>query len=199
MKKTDEEKLVFTVDYDVLLQTGISINQFLFLQLIYNEKSQRYYEFYLEQFPEGRSVGVQYLIDKGLLTTKDRTTNFSYGNFKTTELFKNLFYKDVENAVKELEEAYPKTTPGKKRRLQSDKHKWGPNYLKIVKNKPELHKTIINSIKLESKHRKATNTEEFWPLLTTYVNNFRWEVYAEEAEKLGDNLALEEVSNAYDI
>lgn len=195
----EEEKLIFTVDYDALLQTGVSINQFLFLQLIYNNKSQRYYEFYLEQFPEGKTVGIQYLVDKGLLTTKDRTTNFTYNNFKTTDLFKKLFYREVEDAVKELEETYPKVTPAKKRRLQSDKAKWSANYLKIVKSKPDLHRFILKCIEVEKKHRKSTNVEEFWPLLTTYVNNRRWEDYAEDALKMGDKSVLQEVDKTYDI
>lgn len=200
MTKTDEEGLIFTVNYDALLQTGVSVNQFLFLQLIHNQKSQRYYQFYLEQFPEGQNIGVQYLIDKGLLELIDKSRGSLYTNFRTTKLFKNLFDKDVESAIEDLKETYPKQTPAKKRRLQSDQHKWGPKYQAMVKNKPELHQFILKCIKAEIKHRKSTNSEEFWPLLTTYINNKRWEDYAEEVLKMGDSeIALEEVNKEYDI
>lgn len=193
-KKNDENNFTFIVDYNILLQAGITINQYFFLQLS-DSNSVDLYRYYVEQFPQPvNREDIVFLIEKGLLTTKDKTSRFTFENLTTTALFRQLFIKKVESAIEELENTYPKKTPAKKRRLQSDGDKWKPKYLSIVKGKPELHNTILNCIKAEIKHRRATGSEEFWPLLTTYINNRRWEDYLDELDN-----QKEEVSKDYDI
>lgn len=183
MKKTNDEKnFTFIVDYNILLQVGVTINQYFFLQLS-DTNNVDLYRFYLEQFPQPiNKDDVITLIEKGLLVTKDGSNRFTFENLRTTLLFRQLFEKKVPNAIEELENTYPKKTPLKKRRLQSDGDKWKPKYLAIVKGKPELHQKILTCIQAEAKHRKVTGSEEFWPLLTTYINNKRWEDYEDEID-----------------
>ena len=186
MTKNDEEKnLLFTVDFNILLQAGLTINQFFFLQLS-DKNGVDLYRFYLEQFPQPISkADVIYLIEKGLLVTKDGSSRYTFENLRTTKLFRDLFEKKVPNAIADLEETYPKKTPSG-RRLHSDGAKWKPKYLSIVKGKPELHENILKCIKAEAQHRKKNGNEEFWPLLTTYVNNRRLEDYEDEIEEFSE-------------
>lgn len=196
MKNKDKNNLIFTVDLDLLLQSGISINQYFFLKILDNQNVDLY-RFYLEQFKSPiTKEDLEYLIQKGVLITKDKTNRFTFENLKVTNTFKDIFEEIKSDAIKELEEIYPKKTPFKKRRLQSDKGKWGPKYLSIIKGKPELHEKILNCIKAEEKHRKQTGSEEFWAMLTTYINNARWEDYMEDADP---NIVIEEISKDYDI
>lgn len=203
---SEENNLVFTVDFDKLLQTGIKIQHYLFLKLLDNKNKAKLFNYYSEQFgPLVRPFDVDYLFDKGLLdllrrdknesTSTNRFKNYGLSNMFTTKLFSDLFDKPIiVDAIEDLKNTYPTKTPAKKRRLQSDPDKWKPKYLSIIKGKPELHELIIKCIKAEAKHRRSTGSEEFWPLLTTYINNKRWEDYEDEAENI-----REEVSKDHDI
>lgn len=206
MMISDENNLVFTVDFDKLLQTGIKIQHYLFLKLLDNKNKAKLFNYYSEQFePLVRPNDVDYLFDKGLIDllkrdkaesiSKNRFKNYGLSNMYPTKLFYDLFEKPITvHAIEELKNTYPTKTPAKKRRLQSDPDKWKPKYLNIIKGKPELHELIIKCIKAEAKHRRSTGSEEFWPLLTTYINNKRWEDYEDEAENL-----REEISKDHDI
>lgn len=179
MKKNEEDNFIFTVDFNLLLEAGLTINQYFFLQLK-DKDDVNLYRFYLEQFPQPiNKEDIVLLINKGLLVTKDKTNRYTFENLKITKTFKDLFEKKVDNAIEELKDTYPKKTP-LGRRLHSDAEKWKPKYLSIIKGKPELHKTIIDCIKAEAIHRKKIGNQEFWPLLTTYINNKRWEDYEDE-------------------
>lgn len=182
MNKTNEEyNLSFTIEFNHLLEAGLTINQYFFLQLS-DQSAREAYRLYLEQFPQPITrLDIEYLIEKGLLKTKEGS-KYTFENLTTTKLYRDLFEKKVPDAIKELEETYPKKTPIKKRRLQSDGHKWKPKYLSIIKGKPELHEKILMCIKAEAAHRRKVGNEEFWPLLMTYINNQRWEDYEDEID-----------------
>jgi len=184
MKTNEEDNTLFTVDYNIMLQLGIPINQYFFLWLIHSGDVSKY-RLYLEQFPSPvNRRDLDELIQADLLDLKNKTREsnllFTFENLKTTDHYSNIFDRSPNNAIEELKSTYPKKTPQKGRRLQSDQHKWEPKYLAIIKNKPKLHDTIIKSIKAETAHRKKTGSQEFWALLTTYINNRRWEDYEDE-------------------
>lgn len=179
MNKNDNKNIIFEVNLNSLLEAGISINQFFFLQLS-NNGDISMYKYYLEQFPQPiNKADVETLIEKGLLYTKDGTDRFTFENLTTTSLYKKLFSINNDNVIEELMEAYPKKTP-LGRRLQSDGPKWKPKYLSIVKSKPGLHEIILKCIAAEEQQRKKAGQLEFWPLMTTYVNNRRWEDFEDE-------------------
>lgn len=208
MKMNDENNLIFTTDFDKIIQTGIKIEHYLFLKILDSKNRVKLLNFYNEQHGALiRPKDVDFLFDKGLIDILKRDKpddpnsinyfkNYSLSNMHITKLYYDLFEKQVkETSIEELKETYPKQTPAKKRRLQSDPDKWKSNYLKVIKGKPELHELIIKCIKAEAKHRRATNSEEYWPLLTTYINNRRWEDY----EDAIDSFKEEDVSKDYDL
>jgi len=174
------DNLIFNVDVDVLLRAGISINQYFMLHLIKNKRAELYMN-YRELFSNPVTKDdMLSLIKNGYLATRSDPNKFTFDNLLVTPKFIGLNEIKIEDALEELANTYPKVTPGKKRRLQSDQHKWGPKYLSIIKKDRTLHNRIITCIKAEAIHRKATGNEEFWPLLTTYVNNKRWLDYMED-------------------
>jgi len=185
MTKTNDENVIFEVNLNSLLEAGISINQYFFLQLSHIGKVANY-RLYLEQFSQPiNKEDIKYLIDKGLLITKDRTERYTFENLEPTDLFKRLFDPDIPNAIEELMAVYPKKTP-LGRRLQSDGHKWKPAYLKIIKGRPVLHDLIIKCIKAEEAVRRKAGQLEYWPLMTTYINNKRWEDYEDEIDDFSE-------------
>jgi hypothetical protein len=210
MKMNDENNLIFTVDYDKLLQVGIKINHLLFLKILERPDRTKLWNYHAEQSELGpivRATDLDYLYDKGFIDFKDKSVstnpdsklyfkNYNMSNLVLTETYESMFTKPLpNNFIEELKATYPTKTPAKKRRLQSDQRKWEPKYLSIVKGKPELHQLIIRCIQAEAKHRRATGSEEFWLMLSTYLNNNRWEDYAEDASEE----VKEEVSKDYDI
>lgn len=206
MTMNEENNLIFTTDFDKLIQTGIKIEHYLFLKILDHKDKGKILNYYNEQFGALiRPKDVDFLFDKGLIEIlkQDKPEglsinyfkNYSLSNMYLKPLYYDLFEKKIsDNTIEELKNTYPKQTPAKKRRLQSDPDKWKSNYLKIIKGKPELHEIIIKCIKAEAKHRRATGSEEFWPLLTTYINNRRWEDYEDAIDDL-----KEDVSKDYDL
>lgn len=189
------DNLIFSVNMDVLMRAGISINQYFMLQLLKNKQADLYIEYRASFANPVNKDDMVSLIKKGYLATRGDPNKFTFDNLYVTEAFLELGSIKIDDALEELKSVYPKVTPEKKRRLQSDSHKWGPKYLSIIKKDRVLHDKIIKCIKAETKHRNATNSTEFWPLLLTYVNNKRWEDYMDEIDKL----TTVEVTNNYDI
>ena len=207
MINDEENNLIFTTDFNKLIETGIRIEHYLFLQILDHKHKAKLLNFYNEQFNALiRPKDVDFLFDKGLLEIlkQDKNDNplstnyfknYSLSNMFPTKLYYNLFEKKIsDTAIEELKNTYPTKTPAKKRRLQTDPDKWKTTYLKIIKGKPELHETIIKCIQAEAKLRRSTGSEEFWPMLTTYLNNRRWEDFEDEIANM-----REEATKDYDL
>jgi len=174
--------LTFSVNVDILLRAGISINQYFMLQLISNKLADLYLEYRTMFANPVNKEDLNSLIEKGYLKTRDDPNKFTFENLIVTDSFYNLNGTKVEDALYELEETYPKKTPLKGRRLHSNPAKWRKDYLTLIKKQPELHRTIINSIKAEAINRKKIGDEEYWTMLTTYINQERWKDYENEGE-----------------
>lgn len=176
------ENLIITVDVDLILKTGMSIQEFLFLQLIKSGKKELMREYH-EQF--GLILNkdsVDRLIRLGYLSMKSKEGKYVFDNFKVTGDFNNLTEIKVEDALKDLKNTYPKKTPSGSRHLQGDKEKWEPKYLSIIKKDRALHEKILKCIEAEKVHRKTNHNEEFWALMTTYINNKRWELFIDSID-----------------
>lgn len=77
---------------------------------------------------------------------------------------------------------YPKITPNG-RRLQNNKDKVEKKYNSHLKNNLDLHKKILNCVKAEIKDRLSHNSENYWKMLSTYVNQKGWELYEADLEE----------------
>ncbi len=174
------DNLIINVNIDLILKTGLSIQDYLFLQLIKSEKKELMREYH-EQFGLILTKdAVDRLIKKGFLIMKNTEGKYVFDNFKVSNDFNNLTEVKVEDAIQDIKDTYPKKTPSGSRHLQGDSNKWGPKYLSIIKKDRILHEKILMCIEAEKVHRKANHNEEFWALLLTYVNNKRWELFMDE-------------------
>ena len=180
-KKQVVKSDIISIDLEKLIEVELSIEQFVFLSLI-DENKPLLYEAYSKKFKNIIQSKNQLteLIDKGILKM-EKADNYDFANFKVTEAFHQLFNNDKAKIIQEIKEVYPKQTPsGQRKGLQADSNKWIPKYLNIVKNNSQLHSLIIDCIKYEMHDRNLNNQAEYIPLLTTYINNARWEVYMDE-------------------
>lgn len=176
---------IISLDLEKLIEIGLSIEQFVFLSLI-DENKPLLYEAYSKKFKNiiQSKNQLQELLDRGILKM-EKSDDYNFTNFKVTDEYHKLFNNDKALIIQEIKEVYPKQTPsGQRKGLQADANKWIPKYLNTVKNNPQLHSLIVDCIKYEMHDRSLNNQAEFIPLLTTYINNARWEVYMDEVLKL---------------
>lgn len=177
------DNLIFNINLDLLLRAGITVNQYFIMQLIHNKKKELFRQ-YMEIFHKS-PVDVndlKYLVSKEFLIMKDINGKYTFENLMVTKLFTNLAFINVDDAIEELENTYPKKTPITGRRLHADKDKWSKKYLSIIKKDRTLHDKIILCIKAELQHRQKTDGQEYWALLSTYINNKRWEQYLDDID-----------------
>lgn len=182
------ENLIINVDLDLILKTGLSIQDFLFLQLIKSGKKELMNEYHSMFGMILNKEGVDRLIKKGFLIKKSDNLGYVFANFQTTDDFNSFTTIKAEDAIEDIKNTYPKKTPsGNRVGLQSDSAKWGPKYLSIIKKDRALHQKILRCIEAEKQHRKKSNSEEYWALLLTYVNNKRWEVYIDDIDNFNSD------------
>lgn len=184
------DNFILTINLDLILKADLSFQDYLFLQLIKNDKKELMREYHsLFGMILGKKE-VDRLVDIGYLQILDKDKGYVFSNFTTTEEFNILTTVKEDEVVEDLKRVYPKKTPsGKRLGLQNDKEKWGPKYVSIIKNDRAMHNRIIECIEREKIHRKLSGQEEFWPALTTYINNQRWEAFIDSIEaKEADNI-----------
>lgn len=176
------KQFLITIDLEKLIDVELSLEQFVFLSLVDSKKPELYsaYTSRIKSNIITNPTQITSLIERGLLI-QTVPNNFLFNNFKVTDQFYELFENDQSKIIKELKEAYPKQTPsGKRKGLQADQAKWIPKYLNIVKNNNKLHKLILDCINFEVLDREANGQGEFMPMISTYINNRRWETYQED-------------------
>jgi hypothetical protein len=184
------DNFILTINLDLILKAGLSFQDYLFLQLIKNGKKELMREYHSLFGMILDKKGVDRLINLGYLQINDSIKGYVFSNFITTDEFNTLVEIKESEVIEDLKRVYPKKTPsGKRLGLQNDKEKWGPKYISIIKGDRAMHNKVLECIEREKEHRKLAGQEEFWPLLTTYINNQRWEAFIDSVEaKQEDNI-----------
>lgn len=199
----DKKADIITLDLQKLIDVNLTIEQFVFITLI-DEKKPAIYESYSKTFKNIISSREELndLIERGLIVMEDPTI-YKFNNFKVTDLYHQLFSNNKALMIADIKATYPKQTPsGKRKGLQADSNKWIPKYLNIVKNNSELHSLILDCIRYEMQDRATNGQSEYIPLLTTYINNARWEVFMDdviELRKKGKKISEVENNTVEDI
>lgn len=181
------DNLIINVNIDLILKSGLSIQDYLFLQLVKSGKKELMQEYHSQFGMLLTKEEVNRLIDGGYLLMLNKEGKYVFDNFKVSDDFNKLTEIKVEDALQDIKDIYPKKTPSGARHLQGDINKWGPKYLSIIKKDRTLHEKILRCIEAEKVHRKKNNQEEFWALLLTYVNNKRWELYIDSIDSFEES------------
>lgn len=180
--------MIINVDLNILMKANISIQEYLFLQLIKNKQKDLLVEYYSVFGKLVEPININKLIGRGWLLANDPNDK-SFENFKVSNDFIHLTEIRLDDAIEELKSIYPKQTPsGDRKGLQADSDKWGVRYLKLINRDRALHEKILMCIEAEKIHRKNTKQEEYWALLATYVNNRRWETYIDDIDNFNKEL-----------
>lgn len=170
-----------SLDVKVLLQRGVSPNEYVFCSLINNQLLAEAAAF-LNTFYESSTE--TFLSD---LESK-RFVKLGYDN--TVEIHKIYLRSPILSILEgiktietgffdEFKALYPKTTPNG-RRLHSNLVKTKKKYDKIVNGNLELHEKILKAVKLEVADRTLSNSLDYMQNISTYVNNENWNVYFED-------------------
>ena len=183
-KKANITQFLINLDLEKLIEVNLSIEQFIFLTLL-DEKKSDIYLAYTSKFQHiiTSKNQLEDLIKRGLLLMNIPDV-YLFSNFKVTEKFHQLFFTDKAKIIQDLKDVYPKQTPsGIRKGLHADQAKWIPKYLSIVKNNLQLHELILNCIRYELEINQSNGQLEYLPMLSTYINKRRWETYEEDVKK----------------
>ena len=166
------------IDFEVLKDTKMSADDFLYLYIIYRKGFN-----YLKQL--NLKPNVEKLQKDGYVKLSEHPENHTI-----RQEFIDLFSCDFDQMFAELISTYPMkvTTSGRGIRILHAKdpdakanEKSRKRYKKIVENKPYKHKHIINCLNNQLKIER--DNLGFLQNLETWINNYTWEKY----ENLDEN------------
>lgn len=177
------------IDLLKMNEIKLSIDQVFILHLLDNGMKPFISEYLKIHGPIFDKVRIQELVKRGFIKLRVLAfVNFSdlsiteEGKAALSEITNNdppKLLKSEEELIKELADTYPKKA-GIRKGLQSNKDSWSKKYIKLLKKNPDLRETILKCIKEEVEYRTKTMQMEFMPMLSTYINQRRWEIYEEE-------------------
>jgi len=166
------------IDFDVLKETKMSPDDFIFLYIIYRKGFN-----YLQQL--NLKPNVEQLQLDGYIKLGEAPENHVI-----RQNFIDLFISDFDQMFAELVSTYPMkvNSPGRGIRILHAKDpdakandKCRNRYKKIINNKPYKHKHIIKC--LETQLKVERDNLGFLQNLETWINNHTWEKY----ENLDEN------------
>lgn len=147
----------FDVDVEKLIDTGLSISDYLFCQFVcHNEK--KLFDFYLEQFDRFfTKESLDRLVNLGYIELDDVRRGYTFTNIKVTNLFIDSFIdpiklkkasvsKSKDNEIEWFEEWYSLWPRGIKQSgypVKGDRKGCLKKLLKFTKEYPEFGKDII--------------------------------------------------------
>lgn len=170
--------MILVLNTDTLINSNLTLEEvFLCLCVYYRDVDS------LKTYITNSSTNIDIntankLVDKGyLLKTRDAPT---FDDLYATELVNGLLNVATPDSMfDELIATYPSKTPNG-RRLHGSKTLNKDKYIKAIKKNLDLHNLIIKAVKYELDERIANNSLEFLLMLSTYINQRRWEEYMPE-------------------
>ena len=160
------------LDFEVLKQTGLSADEYLYLYIIYRKGFN-----YLEEL--NLNPDLVKLETEGYIKLGEYLTEHRIG-----KPFIDLFTSNTDQMFIELNTIYPMKVVSPNRGIRI-LHAKDPNatankkaktrYSKIVKNKPHLHKNIVSCLKKQLVIEKENLA--YLQNLETWINNHTWEKY----------------------
>lgn len=171
------------LDVKVLLQKGISPNEYVFCYLL-NKQMFSEASFFLKEFYT--DIELDFL--KNLEEKRYVKLGFEdsievhkiYPRAPILTVLNNIVIKET-GYFDEFKAKYPKVTPNG-RRLHVNLTKAKTKYDKIVKDNEELHKKILKALELEKAERTLSNSLDYMQNIATYVNNENWNVYFDDID-----------------
>lgn len=189
------------LDLDSLEEHNITVEQYYFLALL-NFKKLDILIRYTERFGEFSISSIEDLKTKGFLTYvefKGDITSLIVTD-KGKSIIESLKEENVEIKAEvksaqfnELISLYPKKTPNN-RKLQSNvavgREKLMKSYFKNLVITKCTHEEVIKAVENEIKTRSSNNSANFFPMLSTYINQGLWMGYIghETKQKLKGHL-----------
>lgn len=146
----------FDVDVEKLIDTGLSISDYLFCQFVCNNE-KKLFDFYLEQFDRFfNKASIDRLIEIGYLQLDDPNKGYPFSNIKVTNLFIDSFIDPIKlkkasksksaDEIEWFEEWYSLWPRGIKSGgypVKGDRKGCIKKLLKFIKEYPEFGKDII--------------------------------------------------------
>ena len=107
------DNLIINVNIDLILKSGLSIQDYLFLQLIKSGKKELMSEYHSQFGMILNKEEVNRLINGGYLLMLNKEGKYIFENFKVSDDFNKLTEIKVEDALQDIKDTYPKKTPCK--------------------------------------------------------------------------------------
>lgn len=170
--------MIIVLNTDTLINSSLTLEEvFLCLCVYYRDVGSL--KAYIANSPTTIDINTaNRLVDKGyLIKTREVPT---FDDLYATELVNGLLNVATPEAMfDELLAIYPSKTPNG-RRLHGAKELNKVKYIKTIKKNLDLHKLILKAVEYELAERAANNSLDFLLMLSTYINQKRWEEYLPE-------------------
>jgi hypothetical protein len=181
--------MILTFNLSKLNNKNLSPTEFVICYLLYNKEYQLLKDMvacldydsvtgYLKKLEDKRFIKITY---EGLFDTA------KFEKIHIRQAFIDLLDLDNSAPFEELRSNYPKSTPSG-RRLHSNLAAAKKKYLDFLKGNLELHKDVLQCIRLEVKGRLSNKSLDYMQNLSTYINQKSWEAYMEDVQKVKERI-----------
>lgn len=177
--------MTIDINPDYLIKNSLTANQFVILQLIYEEEFDKLKK--LGKISEVES-------DIEILKSKNLVVQTDEGLKVTPEYFRTLKGKGF---FEELLATFPPSVlrpDGLRDYLRTDRKRAERKYKTITKNRKDIHMHILECLKFELEQRSKNGTLMYMKKLPNWLNSESWK---EWEEKLKLNSIFEEEENSY--
>lgn len=193
------------IDLDDILKNNLSITDFLFLHLVYNQ-DYLMLEKYIRQNGKFFSKGsIDFLLSLNFLKFKDNNTEYKLSNFEVGEKFMiefSNYYKDNTGKSDWVEEWYnlwPKNVKSGGYPLRSGLKGVKIKLEKFIKEFPEFSKELIIKSTKKYLDNAKLNNYKFTQLAHYFIYKNNMSTLAATCEAFEDDDNIEEVDYIYDI
>jgi hypothetical protein len=168
--------MVVAIDIDKIAAAKINLQQYILLYSIVTNHLEIYIKYLSNIYSiEEYKKDVNYLVANEFLVCTD-TVDYSLESLLVTSKWNTLENADSNYIWNEFISVYPTVTPNN-RRLKVDITQNKKRYLKQIQNSISMHQIVMQALKDEIKDRTINNSMNYFPMLTTYINQKRWESY----------------------
>lgn len=177
--------MVVEINTEYLIQTGLTANQFLLAQLIYERHFMTLSKLKLE-FAESIKQDLDILTGAGYLTQ-------SAGTHLITPKFVSILKK--EGKFEEFFNTYPISVlrpDGNKDYLRVNKASCKTRYNNLIKKTKTRHDFIVSCLKFEIETRTKEGSLSYMKRMPNWLSSREWEAWAERME---DEVSLKSTSD----
>jgi len=158
------------LETDFMLKHDLSPNELTILYLVHSKKNNILVKMASKMYVDPFKQEIERLVNIGYLTLDD------YRLTTLTEEGRDLI--EVKNVFRELQNAFPKEVirkDGKTSYLRTDRKRSEARYLRLTRNRRDIHEYILKCLEFEIKQRTSENSMMWFKTMPSWLSSREWE------------------------